>query len=591
MTGTATISRFATWTAPGFPFRIESAPEVLEQIRLAAVEGYHRVPRGGVEIGGVLYGTRSKNAVRIKAWRPVACAYAKGPSFLLSEQEESALSDALKSYSDDPELANLEPVGWCRAHTRSEILLADSDLAFYNRFFPQPWQIGLIVRPASFGPTRAGFFFREPDGHIRTQSSYREFTLAPTVTRPQRPIDAPLSPTPAPATPEPAPLAPEPPPPPVTAAPIPRPAPPEPRPVLTLQAPTISARPRRRLPRYVPVTVIALAVAILAFLLWPSHQALSLAATDLHGQLRISWDRTSRTVRRATGGSLDIDDHGFDTPLKLTPADLRVGSVFYEPQSGDVTVRLRVDVPGGSYVAETVRFIRAGPIASVIPAPQPVAVPHPKPAAPRVAQPLPVAPRPASPPPSTPSPTPARPEAPLRPVIVFHEPQEAPPKQSAGLPAIPPPSIANSPASPPTGLASVISTPTAPAPVPHAPRGRIIWTGKLSRNGRLIIERNHASAGSIVGGLPASAAHVTALPGDLTAAGMTLYTADPRYAQSATEQAGPDNGWNSTTYTYDPKRAAGIRIEEQPSPQNGFRLVLQCDVAKLSVLMIEWRAP
>src|SRR5580700_3480700 len=179
MTGTVVAPKFATWSAPGHPLRIEYSQAVLEEIRQIAVEGYLCVPHGGVETGGVLFGTHHKSVVRIKAWRPIACEYAKGPSFLLSEKEEAGLVDALQSWRGDAGLARLEPVGWYRAHTRSEILLSEADLNFFNRFFAQPWQIGLIVRPGSFTPTRAGFFFREADGKIRAQSSYREFTLTP----------------------------------------------------------------------------------------------------------------------------------------------------------------------------------------------------------------------------------------------------------------------------------------------------------------------------------------------------------------------------------------------------------------------------
>src|ERR1039458_7437954 len=190
MTGTAVAPKFATWSAPGHSFGIEYSGAVLEQIRETAVDGYHRVPHGGVETGGILFGTHQENVVRIMAWRPVACEYAKGPSFLLSEKDEAALAEAIKSWRGDAELARLEPIGWYRAHTRSEVLLSDADLTFFNRFFPQPWQVGLIVRPASFAPTRAGFFFREADRGIRAESSYLEFTLTP------------VGPAPAPASPQ-----------------------------------------------------------------------------------------------------------------------------------------------------------------------------------------------------------------------------------------------------------------------------------------------------------------------------------------------------------------------------------------------------
>src|ERR1039457_4282125 len=179
MTGTAVAPKFATWSAPGHSFGIEYSGAVLEQIRETAVDGYHRVPHGGVETGGILFGTHQENVVRIMAWRPVVCEYAKGPSFLLSEKDEAALAEALKSWRGDAELARLEPIGWYRAHTRSEVLLSDADLTFFNRFFPQPWQVGLIVRPASFPPPRAVSFSGEAGGDIRKKRISLNYARTP----------------------------------------------------------------------------------------------------------------------------------------------------------------------------------------------------------------------------------------------------------------------------------------------------------------------------------------------------------------------------------------------------------------------------
>ena len=120
--------------------------------------------------------------------------------------------------------------------------------------------------------------------------------------------------------------------------------------------------------------------------------------------------------------------------------------------------------------------------------------------------------------------------------------------------------------------------------------GGNIVIAKAPKSGRLVIERDHASTGAISGALPTMAASVSAYPADLTAAGITLYTADPRYAKPLTEKPGAQNGWNPTTYMWDPKRAAGIKIIEQPGPQNGYKLVLQSDLSKLSVVVLEWRA-
>jgi hypothetical protein len=125
-------------------------------------------------------------------------------------------------------------------------------------------------------------------------------------------------------------------------------------------------------------SLIVPAVAVLGFwLLKPSHPRLTLSATDMGGQLRIAWDGADRSIGHAKSGSIDIDDHGVRTQVNLTPADLRSGSLFYERQSGDVAVRLTVDVPGSPPVVETTRFLRPGQSATA-PAPPPPQAPRPE---------------------------------------------------------------------------------------------------------------------------------------------------------------------------------------------------------------------
>jgi len=588
MIETAAASNVAVWSVPGHAIQIEYSAAVLEQIRMTAVDGYHLVPHGGVETGGILFGVHQENVVRITAWRPIHCEYAKGPSFTLSERDETALGRALMSFRAEPELASLVPVGWYRSHTRSEILLSDGDLVFFNRFFPQSWQIGLIVRPGSFAPTRAGFFFREANGDIRVQSSYREFMVAP-VPLSDTGMAPPLMPEPvADAVPIPngssvvavaeerwAPA--------VTAEPAQTAPPPALQSWLDLES---SLRPPHRTGgawKWFAAILCVLAAAAGAgyWFLQPRAQPLSLSVTEAGGQLRIAWDRSDRRITDATGGTVDINDHGVRTKVDLTPADLRSGSVVYARQSGDVGVRLLVVVSGGPPVVESTRFVSPGGAAQTA-TPSDLARP------PDADKP----PIPSTPPPAA---------RPARPVLPFHAPDPTPRRLTADIPNIAPPKIDNAPAGLPAGLPSVLgsapsrapaapSTPAHPAtPVTVTP-GRIIWTGKLSKNGRLVIERNHASTGAVSGALPTMAAHVSAYPGDLNSAGITLFTADPRYYQKPlTEKPGAENGWNPTTYTWDPRRAEAIKIVEQPGPQNGFKLVLESD-NKLSVVVLEWRA-
>ena len=108
---------------------------------------FTRLPHGGVEVGGVLFGSRMEHGVRILKRRALQSEYGQGPSFALSANDEIALEKLIADAAADPELADLEPVGWYHSHTRSGVFLSEQDLDLYNRRFPQPWQIALVLRP------------------------------------------------------------------------------------------------------------------------------------------------------------------------------------------------------------------------------------------------------------------------------------------------------------------------------------------------------------------------------------------------------------------------------------------------------------
>ena len=159
----------ASWSAPPCPFEIRYSPRVLDDIRLAVVDAFFRAPRGGVEIGGVLLGDFEAKLLRITGYAPVECEHAFGPSFTLSERDQERLA----------ELSGPRAVGWYHSHTRSEIFFSDADQEIHRRFFPKSWHIALVLRPHTFQPMRAGFFFREAGGSIRGEASYAEFVLEP----------------------------------------------------------------------------------------------------------------------------------------------------------------------------------------------------------------------------------------------------------------------------------------------------------------------------------------------------------------------------------------------------------------------------
>src|SRR6476661_7403817 len=132
--------RPGTWHVPECPWRIEYLP--------AVVDAFFSLPRGGAEIGGLLFGTFRDNEVRIVTYRPMECEHAFGPTFVLSEKDLMQLEIQIAASPADPTLPGLEVVGWYHSHTRSEIFLSEADLAIYNRFFPKPWQVALVLRPS-----------------------------------------------------------------------------------------------------------------------------------------------------------------------------------------------------------------------------------------------------------------------------------------------------------------------------------------------------------------------------------------------------------------------------------------------------------
>ena len=175
MTNEGPASNVVTWSVPQCPFTIECLPRVLDEIRLSVIDAFFSLPRGGAEIGGVLLGRYSAGRLLVSGYRPLECEHAFGPSFTLSERDFARLRELLASAESEP--GDSRPVGWYHSHTRSEIFLSDVDCEIHDRFFAQPWQVALVLKPHTFQPTRAGFFFRESGGQIYAEKSYQEIVL------------------------------------------------------------------------------------------------------------------------------------------------------------------------------------------------------------------------------------------------------------------------------------------------------------------------------------------------------------------------------------------------------------------------------
>src|ERR1700722_18609762 len=105
-------SKFSSWTVAESPITIEYSLIVIEEIRHAVAEGFQRLSRGGIEVGGILYGAREGRTVKVLAMRSIACEHARGPAFLLSDKDRVVLNEQLASDAQDAHLEGLISVGW-----------------------------------------------------------------------------------------------------------------------------------------------------------------------------------------------------------------------------------------------------------------------------------------------------------------------------------------------------------------------------------------------------------------------------------------------------------------------------------------------
>jgi proteasome lid subunit RPN8/RPN11 len=177
-----------TWDVPECPFTVECSARTLDDIRLVITDAFFSLARGGLEVGGILLGQFDGKRLTILEYEPLECEHAHGPSFTISSNDRAQLRALLRSApANHP---GLEVVGWYHSHTRSGIHLSDEDLEIYQNFFPEPYQVALVMKPHTFDPARIGFFFRADDGTVYARESYKELALEPLPVR-QVPSHAP----------------------------------------------------------------------------------------------------------------------------------------------------------------------------------------------------------------------------------------------------------------------------------------------------------------------------------------------------------------------------------------------------------------
>ena len=164
-------SDYTVWQVPGQDFSVSYSLSVFHEIDFEVNEGYRRIPHGGVEIGGVLFGVIEPAAVRIEAFRTISCEHAFGPSFVLSERDLGHLKEQIAASSSEPELQGLTAVGWFISHTRSTLRTTEAEARLFDDFFPGTGKVTVLVKPERFQATRFSFLVRTGKGELERDAT------------------------------------------------------------------------------------------------------------------------------------------------------------------------------------------------------------------------------------------------------------------------------------------------------------------------------------------------------------------------------------------------------------------------------------
>lgn len=60
-------------------------------------------------------------------------------------------------------------VGWYHTHPRMGVFLSGYDVFLHRNFFPEPWQVALVMEPCTL---QGGFFIRQADGTLHPQQYF-----------------------------------------------------------------------------------------------------------------------------------------------------------------------------------------------------------------------------------------------------------------------------------------------------------------------------------------------------------------------------------------------------------------------------------
>jgi hypothetical protein len=377
------------WSSSDKPIKIRLSLGAVERLNLAVKEGFKALPRRGLEVGGLLLGRRIPEKVPITVvedFEPIESEHRRGPSYLLSGKDTDLLEKRLAVGADKPGMA---VVGYWRSHTRPGLCLDDEDVAIIRRYFSDPSQLFLLIKPSATEKSVGTFLFWEggdiqreaPDhqfpfdlsqllaGGLRIvnhteNSQIGHFAGAPEPKLERRDDTMDRGSVPG---------------------------------ALSQSGRQPNIRQITLSPRWIWLSFAAAAVLILLGNTFLRHSAsaprattqntageLSLRVEQDGSSLKLSWNRNSSPILNAFEGTLRVTDGNRSHVLELDKKQLTHGSFVYFRGSSDVNFELQV-LTQGRVASESVR--------ALFPASESPATAGPPPAAPPERVPTPEAPK------------------------------------------------------------------------------------------------------------------------------------------------------------------------------------------------------
>ncbi len=165
------------WEPKGVPFSVRLGTDVIGRLEKDSLDIFRAITNRGSEVGGILLGRVLPGwptSIVVEDYEPVACAYTLGPSYVLSEEEQERLEEAIEKRKAG---GGLVVVGFFRSNTRPQLVLQEDDLELFDEFFPEDHNIFVLAKPYSRKPCQGAIFVRE-GGKVRTESSPQEFPLS-----------------------------------------------------------------------------------------------------------------------------------------------------------------------------------------------------------------------------------------------------------------------------------------------------------------------------------------------------------------------------------------------------------------------------